>query len=83
MQHVAVKGPTPLPSQGNNCSNQNLGGSAANFEKPRVSLLEKFDGIRLKLRGFINQIQLITILQPRCYPTDQSQIGLVGTLLTR
>jgi hypothetical protein len=27
MQHVAVEGPTPLPSQENNCSNQYLDGS--------------------------------------------------------
>jgi hypothetical protein len=44
MQHVAVEGPTPLPSQGNNCSNKNLNGSATKFKEPMVSLPEKFDG---------------------------------------
>jgi hypothetical protein len=32
--------------------------------------------------GFVNQVRLITILQPERYPTEQSQVGLVGTLLT-
>jgi hypothetical protein len=40
-----VEGPTPLPSQRNNCSNQNLSGGTAKFKEPRVSLLEKFDGL--------------------------------------
>jgi hypothetical protein len=82
MQHLVVEGPTLLPSQGNNCSNQNLHGGTANFRKPRVSLPEKFDSTRSKFQGFINQVQLITILQPTRYPTDQSRVGLVGTLLT-
>jgi hypothetical protein len=43
MQHVAVEGPTSWPSQGKNCSNQNLGGGTANFKESRVSLPEKFD----------------------------------------
>jgi hypothetical protein len=36
----------------------------------------------LKFRGFVNQVRLITILQPKRYPTEQSRVGLVGTLLT-
>jgi hypothetical protein len=48
MQHVAVKGPTPLPSQRNNRSNQNLGGGATKFKEPRVNLPEKFDGTQSK-----------------------------------
>jgi hypothetical protein len=66
----------------NNCSNQNLDGGVAKFKEARVSLSEKFDGIRSKFRRFTNQIRLITILQPERYPTEQSRLGLVGTLLT-
>ena len=51
-------------------------------KEPRVSLPEKFDGTRSKFRGFINQVQLITMLQPDRYPTEESKVGLVGTLLT-
>ena len=51
-------------------------------KEPRVSLPEKFDGTRSKFRGFINQVQLITMLQPERYPTEESKVGLVGTLLT-
>jgi hypothetical protein len=35
MQHVAVEGLTPLTSQGNNCSNQNLSGGGANFREAK------------------------------------------------
>jgi hypothetical protein len=48
VQHIAVEGPTPLPSQGNNCFNQNLDGGVAKFKEPKISLLEKFDGTRSK-----------------------------------
>jgi hypothetical protein len=51
-------------------------------KEPRVSMPEKFDGTRSKFRGFINQVQLITMLQPERYPTEESKVGLVGTLLT-
>jgi hypothetical protein len=81
-QHVVVEGPTPLPSQGNGCSRQYLDDGTAKYREPRVSLSEKFDKTRSKFRGFVNQVQLITILQPKRYPTEQSQVGLVGTLLT-
>jgi hypothetical protein len=48
IQHIAIQGPILLPSQGNNCSNQNLDDGATNFREPRVSLLEKFDDTRSK-----------------------------------
>jgi len=51
-------------------------------KEPRVSLPDKFDGTRSKFRGFVNQIRLITILQPERYPTEEARVGLVGTLLT-
>ena len=51
-------------------------------KEPRVSLPDKFDGTRSKFRGFVNQIRLITALQPERYPTEESRVGLVGTLLT-
>ena len=50
--------------------------------EPKLSLPDKFDGTRARLRGFINQIRLIIRLQPHRYPTDFSQVGLVGTLLS-
>lgn len=51
-------------------------------KEPRVSLPEKFDGTRSKFRGFVNQIRLIIALQSERYPTEESRVGLVGTLLT-
>ena len=82
MQCVAVEGSKSLPSQRNNCSHHNLDGGATKYRKPRISLHEKFDDIQLKFQGFVNQVRFITILQPECYPMEQSQVGIVGTLLT-
>ena len=55
--------------------------SSNEAKEPRVSLLEKFDGIRSEFRGFVNQVRVITILQPQRYPTDATRVRLVGTLL--
>lgn len=52
-------------------------------KKSRVSFLEKFDGTCFKFQGFVNQIQLMTILQFEHYPIEESRVGLVRTLLTR
>ncbi len=51
-------------------------------KEPRVSLLEKFDGDRTKLRDFVNQVRLVFRLQPHRYTTEETQVGLIGTLLT-
>ena len=74
--HAAeVSPPASLQQQApTTCSNK--------AKEPRVSLLEKFDGTRSKFRGFVNQGQLITILQPQRYPTNTTRVELVGTLLT-
>lgn len=46
-------------------------------KEPRISLPEKFDGTRSKFRGFVNQVRLITLLQPQRYSTEASRVGLV------
>jgi hypothetical protein len=50
--------------------------------EPQISLLEKFDGTRLKFRGFVSQVRLIMQLHPRRYFDDTTRVGFVGTLLT-
>jgi hypothetical protein len=50
--------------------------------KPKISLPEKFDGTRLKFRGFVSQVRLIMQLHPRRYFDDTTRVGFVGTLLT-
>ena len=40
----------------------------------------KFDGTRLQLRGFLNQVRLVIQMHPSRYPTDASRVGLVGIL---
>jgi hypothetical protein len=41
--------------------------------EPQINLPKKFDGTRIKFRGFVNQVRLIMQLHPRRY--------FVGTLL--
>ena len=50
--------------------------------EPKICLPAKFDGTRSQFRGFLNQIRLVIQMHPTRYPTDISQVGLVGTLLT-
>jgi hypothetical protein len=50
--------------------------------EPKINLPEKFDGTRLKFRGFVSQVRLIMQLHPRCYFDDTTRVGFVGTLLT-
>jgi hypothetical protein len=50
--------------------------------EPQISLSEKFDGTRLKFRGFVSQVCLIMQLHPRRYSDDTTHVGFVGTLLT-
>lgn len=52
------------------------------YQEPQVSLPERYDGTRTKLRSFVNQVKLFLELQPRKYPSDRVKVGLVGTLLT-
>jgi len=50
--------------------------------EPKISLSEKFDGTRLKFRGFVNQVRLIMQLHPRRYFDDTTRVGFIGTLFT-
>ena len=50
--------------------------------EPKISLPNKFDGTRQNYRGFINQVKLIIQLHPHRYPSEQTKVGLVGTLLS-
>jgi len=51
-------------------------------KEPQISLLEKFDGDCTKLRDFVNQVRLVFRLQPHRYTTEETQVGLIGSLLT-
>ncbi len=50
--------------------------------EPKISLPEKFDGTRVKFRGFVNQVRLIMQLHLRRYFDDTIRVGFIGTLLT-
>ena len=49
---------------------------------PRISLPDKFDGSRLKFRGFVKQGRLVIHMQPGMYHNSEMQVGLLGSLLT-
>ncbi len=49
--------------------------------KPRVSLPEKFDRDRTKLQDFVNQVRLVFRLQPHRYAIEETQVGLIRSLL--
>jgi len=49
--------------------------------EPKISLPEKFNGTRLKFRGFVSQVRLIMQLHPRRYFDDTTRVGFIGTLL--
>ena len=51
-------------------------------KEPNIGLPTKFDGTRSQFKGFLNQVCLVIQLHPSRYPTDASQVGLVGTLLS-
>ena len=50
--------------------------------EPKIGLPMKFDGARSQFRRFLNQVRLVIQMHPSWYPTDASQVGLVGTLLS-
>jgi hypothetical protein len=51
-------------------------------KEPQISLPDKFDGDRTKLRDFVNQVRLVFRLQPHRYATEETQVGLIRSLLT-
>ena len=62
---------------------QQQGSSTQGVHKePKIGLPVKFDGTRSQFRGFLNQVRLVIQMHPSRYPTDTSQVGLVGILLS-
>ncbi|KAL0204491.1 hypothetical protein M9458_002509, partial [Cirrhinus mrigala] len=49
---------------------------------PRLAFPEKFDGAPSKCKGFLLQCTLFVNQQPHLYPTDESKIAFVCSLLT-
>jgi hypothetical protein len=68
VQQLRAAPPQPLPTP--------------RLSEPKMALPEKFDGDRHKLRGFLNQLELLFNLNPSKYPTDHIKVSFVGTLLT-
>lgn len=54
----------------------------ATVSLPKVTLPDKYDGNRSSFRGFVNQLNLLFVLNGPRYPTDRIKIYTVGTLLT-
>lgn len=53
---------------------------SSNYE-PKIALPEKFNGDRRNFRGFINQVDLVFMLNPQRYASDPLKVGVIGTLL--
>ncbi len=49
---------------------------------PRLAFPDKFDGSPSKCKGFLLQCSMFVSQQPRLYPTDDSRIAFVCSLLT-
>ncbi|CAG8623952.1 17148_t:CDS:2, partial [Racocetra persica] len=50
-------------------------------KEPKMDLPDKFNRSRNKFREFLNQVRLIIRIQPNHYPTGETQVGLLGSLL--
>lgn len=50
--------------------------------EPSVALPEKFDGKRDNLRTFLNQLELVFLINPSRYPNDSVKVATAATLLT-
>jgi hypothetical protein len=50
--------------------------------EPKVPFPEKFDGDRRKFRGFINQLELVFMLNPSKYSIEATKVAVIRTLLT-
>jgi len=68
-----------LPNQKENSSAQYL--NIQKFKKTKISFLKKFDNTWSKFQGFVNQIQLITFIQPQHYSIFKLLVGINRTLL--
>ncbi len=49
---------------------------------PRLAFPDKFDGSPMKCKGFLLQCSMFVNQQPMLYPTDDSRIAFVCSLLT-
>ncbi|KAL0175542.1 hypothetical protein M9458_027872, partial [Cirrhinus mrigala] len=56
--------------------------AAAVTASPRLAFPEKFDGTPSKCKGFLLQCTLFVNQQPNLYPTDESKISFICSLLT-
>ncbi|KAL0185425.1 hypothetical protein M9458_021122, partial [Cirrhinus mrigala] len=55
---------------------------AAPVASPRLAYPDKFDGSPAKCKGFLLQCSLFVTQQPALYPTEESRIAFVCSLLT-
>jgi hypothetical protein len=55
---------------------------ACNAKEPKYIMLEKFDGIQSKFRGFVQQANLFLWLHPSRYPNNSTQVAFIGSLLS-
>jgi hypothetical protein len=77
----------PFPYANNNYSTQQSAQTFAPLTpaaspSPSVRMPEPFNGDRDSLRGFLAQVHLVFLMNPRAYPTDSMKVGFVALLFT-
>jgi hypothetical protein len=55
---------------------------AGSAKEPKFIMPKKFDGIRSKFRGLVQQVNLFLRLHPSRYPDDSMQVAFIGSLLS-
>uniref|UniRef100_A0A8C3HPC8 DUF4939 domain-containing protein n=1 Tax=Chrysemys picta bellii TaxID=8478 RepID=A0A8C3HPC8_CHRPI len=70
-------GPSPAIALAQPCQ-----GWAQGWNKPKIPLPDKCNSNCDKFQGFLNQCHLLFLLRPQSFPTDQSRVRLIISLLT-
>uniref|UniRef100_A0A8C3HQ15 DUF4939 domain-containing protein n=1 Tax=Chrysemys picta bellii TaxID=8478 RepID=A0A8C3HQ15_CHRPI len=52
------------------------------LKEPKIPLPDKCNSNCDKFQGFLNQCHLLFLLRPQSFPTDQSRVRLIISLLT-
>ncbi len=73
LQVIRTSAPPPTPSQAH---------APSTTASPRLAFPEKFDGSPTKCKGFLLQSSMFVNQQTQFYPTDESRIAFVCSLLT-
>ncbi|KAL0168456.1 hypothetical protein M9458_036678, partial [Cirrhinus mrigala] len=78
----APRTPSAEPAISHSSSPIHAAAQTATTTSPRLAFPDKFDGTPGKCKGFLLQCSMFVNQQPALYPTDQSRIAFVCSLLS-